>query len=77
MSGTITQADLEQSTRDLSASMDNLFATASKIKEQRDDLLHAAKRALNVFKAQGESIRPNNVLAALDAAIRKAEGGQS
>lgn len=37
------------------------------------DLLAAAKRALNVLKGQGESIRPSNVLGALDAAIRKAE----
>jgi hypothetical protein len=38
------------------------------------DLLAAAKRALNVLKAQGESIQPKNVLGALDSAIAKAEG---
>jgi hypothetical protein len=38
------------------------------------DLLAAAKRALNVFKSQGESVRPGNVLGALEAAIAKAEG---
>ena len=36
------------------------------------DLLKAAQRALNVLRAQGESIRPNNVLGALNAAIEKA-----
>ena len=36
------------------------------------DLLAAAKRALNTFKAQGESVRPGNVLGALEAAIAKA-----
>jgi hypothetical protein len=39
-----------------------------------DDLLKAAKRALNVLKASGESVRPTNALGALDAAIAKAEG---
>ncbi len=39
-----------------------------------DDLLAACKRALCVLKAQGESVRPGNVLGALDAAISKAEG---
>ncbi|CAM5769967.1 hypothetical protein [Bosea minatitlanensis] len=38
------------------------------------DLLKAAKRALVTLKAQGESVRPGNVLGALDAAIQKAEG---
>jgi hypothetical protein len=38
------------------------------------DLLAAAKRALNVLKAQGESVQPKNVLGALNAAINKAEG---
>jgi len=37
------------------------------------DLLRAAKRALGVLKAQGESVRPGNALGALDAAIAKAE----
>lgn len=37
-------------------------------------LLKAAKRALAVFKAQGESVRPDAVTGALDAAIRAAEG---
>jgi hypothetical protein len=37
------------------------------------DLLAAAKRALNVLKAQGESVRPGNALGALSAAIDKAE----
>jgi len=38
-----------------------------------DDLLKAAKRALTVLKAQGESVRSGNVLGALEAAITKAE----
>lgn len=38
------------------------------------DLLHAAKRALSVLRAQGEAILPGNVLGALDAAITKATG---
>lgn len=38
------------------------------------DLLTAAKRALAIFKSQGESVRPHNVLGALDHAIRKATG---
>ena len=37
------------------------------------DLLAAAKRALNTFKAQGESVRPGNVLGALEAAVAKAQ----
>lgn len=37
------------------------------------DLLAAAKRAINVLKAQGESTRSGNVLGALAAAIAKAE----
>lgn len=36
------------------------------------DLLKAAKRALAVLKAQGESVRPGNVLGALAEAIAKA-----
>jgi len=38
------------------------------------DLLKAAKRALVTLKAQGESIRPGNVLGALEAAIKSATG---
>ena len=38
------------------------------------ELLVAAKRALNTLKAQGESVRPGNVLGALDAAIKLATG---
>jgi len=38
------------------------------------DLLKAAKRALVTLKTQGESVRPGNVLGALEAAIQKAEG---
>ena len=38
------------------------------------DLLSAAKRALAVLKAQGESVRPGNALGALEAAIKKATG---
>ena len=38
------------------------------------ELLAAAKRALNVLKAQGEAVLPGNALGALDVAIRKAEG---
>jgi hypothetical protein len=38
------------------------------------DLFAAARRALNVFKAQGESVRPGSVLGALDRAIAKVEG---
>jgi hypothetical protein len=44
---------------------------------QRDQLREAydaAWRALNVLKAQGESVRPGNVLDALADAIAKAEG---
>jgi hypothetical protein len=37
------------------------------------DLLAACKRALAVFRAQGESTRRGNVLAALEDAISKAE----
>ena len=37
------------------------------------DLLKAAKRAFAVLRAQGESVRPGNVLGALEAAIAKAE----
>ncbi len=36
------------------------------------ELLAAARRALNVLKATGESVRPGNALGALDAAIAKA-----
>lgn len=45
----------------------NLFAASN-------DLLVAAKRAMNVLKAQGETVREGNVLGALHAAIKKAEG---
>lgn len=45
-----------------------------RLRDAAPDLLRAAKRALNVFKAQGESVRPGSVLGALDAAIAKAEG---
>ena len=38
------------------------------------DLLAAARRALAVLRAQGESVRSGNVLGALDAAITRAEG---
>lgn len=38
-----------------------------------NDLVKAAKRAFVTLKAQGESVRPGNVLGALEAAIRKAE----
>ena len=38
------------------------------------DLLAAAKRALAVLKAQGESVRPGNALGSLAAAIAKADG---
>lgn len=38
------------------------------------DLLAAARRALNVLKATGESVRPGNALGVLDAAIQKATG---
>lgn len=37
------------------------------------DLLKAAKRALSVLKATGESVRPGNALGALQDAIAKAE----
>ncbi len=45
----------------------------------RDDpaakrLLIAAKRALSTLKATGCSIRPGSALAALEAAVAKAEG---
>jgi hypothetical protein len=36
------------------------------------ELLAAAQRALRVLKTQGESVRPSNVLGALEAAIQKA-----
>lgn len=36
------------------------------------ELLAAAKRALAVLKATGESVRPGNALGALEAAIAKA-----
>ena len=36
------------------------------------ELLAAARRALNVLKATGESVRPGNALGALEAAIAKA-----
>jgi len=36
------------------------------------DLLVAAKRALRVLKAQGESTQPGNVLWALNEALKKA-----
>ncbi len=39
-----------------------------------DVLVAAAKRALAVLKAQGESVRPGNALGALEAALAKAEG---
>lgn len=39
-----------------------------------DDLVKAATRALNVIRAQGgESVRPGNVLGALEAALAKAK----
>lgn len=38
------------------------------------DLYAAAKRALAVLKATGESVRPGNALGALEAALTKAEG---
>lgn len=38
------------------------------------ELLAAARRALAVLKATGESVRSGNALGALDAAIAKAEG---
>ena len=38
------------------------------------ELLQAAKRAIVVLRATGESVRPSNVLGALDRAIEKAEG---
>lgn len=40
------------------------------------ELLGAAKRALNTLKAQGEGVRPGNVLGALEAAIAKATGDE-
>lgn len=36
------------------------------------DLLAAARRALAILKATGESVRPGNALGALEAAIAKA-----
>ena len=41
------------------------------------ELLAAAKRALNIFKAQGESVRAGAVTGALADAIAKATGEQS
>lgn len=41
------------------------------------ELYKAAQRALNVLKAQGESVRPGSVLGALDSALRKARGEAS
>lgn len=41
------------------------------------DLLSAARRALNVLRTQGESVRPGNVLGSLQAALTKAKGGAS
>lgn len=38
------------------------------------ELLAAAKRALNVLLAMGETPNPKNALGALDAAIKKATG---
>lgn len=42
-----------------------------------DELVAAAKRALAVLKAQGESVRRGNVLDALENAIAKAGGTPS
>ena len=43
-------------------------------KGHQPELIQAAKRALRVLKGQGESVRPGNVLGALEAAIKAAEG---
>jgi hypothetical protein len=43
------------------------------LRQSHAELLKAAKRALNVLKAQGESIQPGNVLSALVTAAKNAE----
>lgn len=54
---------------------DRIWRTAKAAGEAMDDLVTASRRALNVLKAAtGESVRPGNVLGALDAAVAKAEG---
>jgi hypothetical protein len=56
----------------LIADAPTLAAENAQLRASRDELLKAAKRALNVLKAQGESLQPGNVLSALDAAITAA-----
>lgn len=53
---------------------DRIWRTAKAAGEAMDDLITASRRALNVLKATGESVRPGNALGALEAAIAKATG---
>jgi hypothetical protein len=67
----LVRVDYDDVDRDIQAGNARLISAAP-------DLLKAAQRALAVFKAQGESVRPGTVLAALSKAITKATGeGQS
>jgi hypothetical protein len=52
-------------------------AANARVMAASEKLLAAARRALAVMKATGESVRPGNALGALDNAIRKAEGRAS
>lgn len=58
---------------EMAAEMDRRGAVIEKLEADNALLLAAAKRALVTLKAQGESVRPGNVLGALQAAIQKAE----
>ncbi len=53
---------------------DGEVEAVARLAQASPDLYAAARRALAVLKAQGESVRPGSVLGALDAAIAKADG---
>jgi hypothetical protein len=74
-SGEVARCHIDSEvTEDTQDTLEPIKEANARLISAAPDLLKASKRALNVFKAQGESVRPGSVLGALADAINKAEG---